>query len=100
MTKFRVLVGRHYEGIETEGPRKGKARCYKKGDIVDSKTDLLKMNAPGAIKFEKVEETPRILDLSKLTEAKLRQLAADEEVDVASCKTKVDLIAAIQNALT
>jgi hypothetical protein len=43
---FRVLQGSHSEG----------GKLYDPGDIVDSASDLLLLNSPGSIKFEKVEE--------------------------------------------
>lgn len=47
MARFRVLVGKHHEG----------GRTYVRGEIVDSATDLSKMNAPGvAPKFERVDD--------------------------------------------
>lgn len=43
--RFRVLHGKHREG----------GRTYVRGEIVDSATDLSKLNAPGAVKFEKLD---------------------------------------------
>ncbi len=53
MPKFRVLAGKHIEGKTPDG----RQRVYKTGDVVDSKTDLNKLNSPGAVKFEKVDES-------------------------------------------
>ena len=51
MAKFRVL-----RGIHSEKGADGVSRVYRKDEVVDSKTDLSKMNAPGMQpKFEKVE---------------------------------------------
>lgn len=50
--KFRVLAGKH-----AEKDKDGVSRVYVRGDIVDSKSDLTKLNAgPGAQKFAPVEE--------------------------------------------
>lgn len=46
MAKFRVLIGKHREG----------GRTYVAGEVVDSKTDLSRLNSLGSHKFEKVEE--------------------------------------------
>lgn len=51
--KFKVLRGKHSEKNAENIPI-----LYKQGDIVDSKSDLSKLNAPGMQpKFEKVEDS-------------------------------------------
>src|SRR5687767_4759818 len=50
--KFKVLRGKHSEKNADNIPI-----LYKQGDIVDSKSDLSKMNAPGMQpKFEKLDD--------------------------------------------
>lgn len=56
MPKFRVLAGKHCEGKTPEG----KPKVYVKGDVVDSKSDLSRLNPPGfPPKFERVEDDGR-----------------------------------------
>lgn len=49
MPRFRVLAGVHSEG----------GRTYYKGDIVDRKSDLNRLNSPGSLKFEHVPDEPK-----------------------------------------
>lgn len=46
--RFRLLVGRHGEGD----------RRYKPGDVIETKSDLLKLNSPGSTKFALLESVP------------------------------------------
>ena len=57
MAKFRVLVGKHNEGghVDEKGNRI-KGRTYRVGEVIDTADDLSRLNASGAIKFERVEE--------------------------------------------
>ena len=52
MPRFRLVAGRH-----AEKNAKGVLQTYKKGDVFESDSDLTRLNAPGAIKFELVGET-------------------------------------------
>lgn len=120
MAKFRVVHGRHHEG----------GRTYKQGEIVDSKTDLSRLNAPNAIKFEKVaesipvtpvsipqEETETVEeapmqeleveeevsvedDFETMKVAELKQLAEAEEIDLDGATRKADIIERIREALS
>lgn len=65
---YRVVAGVHSEN----------GKVYKKGDIVDSKSDLSQMNhPPTSIKFEKVED-PSISDTFESNESSVAVL--EEEV--------------------
>lgn len=69
MARFKVLRGKHVEdGV-----------IYSPGQIVDSKSDLSKLNAPGAQKFEKLGEDPKKA-LSKQQERGRSTTPEDEEV--------------------
>lgn len=112
MPLFRVLRGRYVEGKTTDG----KQRIYVQGDIIDSKSDLMRFNSPGAIKFEKIEsgrlpENTPTLDssttavikkendgLEAMSIAELRKMAEEEEIDIKAAKTKDQLVAAIRTA--
>jgi hypothetical protein len=48
---FRVVRGRHHEG----------GRTYAKGEVVESKSDLLKHNSPGAIKFVRLSDNATLI---------------------------------------
>lgn len=57
MPKFKILNGRHSEGTHKNSEGKVVSTIYQRGDIVDSKSDLVaKFNSPGAEKFELVHE--------------------------------------------
>ena len=55
MAKFKVLHGSHSEGKNEDGT----SRIYRRGDIVDSVTDLNKLNYSGSTKFEEIPEIPK-----------------------------------------
>jgi len=62
MGKFEVLRGIHSEGVD----EKDKPIEFHVGDVVNSKTDLLKHNKPGSEKFRRVpDETAAKNDSSK-----------------------------------
>lgn len=101
MARFRVLTGKHREG----------GRTYKTGEVVDSKSDLLKLNR-GSRKFDRVTkeddeaaekakaEAPSTLDeLEKMTKAELESFAADGGIDISGIRTKDQLIIAIREAM-
>ncbi len=105
MTKFKVLRGQHSE----------QGKIYKKGDTVDSKTDLAeRFNFPGSIKFAKIasknspsdeveeeeeeetaEETYSAEELSLLTIPDLKELANDQEINLSGLSRKEEIIEAI-----
>lgn len=59
MAKYRLLAGKHSQKEENPETKQKEVKIYKRGDVFESKHDLLKFNAgPGAMKFEKVEEPP------------------------------------------
>lgn len=78
--KFRVARGRHSEGGVT----------YLRGDVVDSKSDLNRMNQPGCIKFIQVDKsvpaksTHQEAKEREANEAKVSQDATDDEDEVVS----------------
>ncbi len=57
MAKFRVLHGKHHEEAVQGDPTT--LRTYRTGEIVDSHTDLLRLNSSNSRKFEKIEEDPK-----------------------------------------
>lgn len=91
--KFKVLHGLHYEGKNSDG----KAKCYKRGDVVDSASDLdKKFNSPGSIKFERVPDSTAVTvaepelaeQLEKMTVPQLREFAAEHEIEIDSAYSK------------
>ncbi len=78
--KFKVLRGSHNEGGVT----------YKRGDMVDSVSDLMKHNKPGCTKFASANDvmpTPQSSDdgLDDLSIDELRELAAEGDLDLTGC---------------
>jgi hypothetical protein len=58
MARYRLLAGKHAQKEENPETKHKEVKIYKRGDVFESKHDLLKFNAgPGAMKFEKVEES-------------------------------------------
>lgn len=53
--KFKVLRGKHAEGRNPDGSQ----RVYQQGEVVDSVSDLSRLNSSGAVKFERIDEAPR-----------------------------------------
>lgn len=98
---FRLNRGRHSEGRNEDGSPK----VYVRGDIIESTTDLEKHNTKGAPqKFTRVrpgtkpEQTPQETereDFERMTVSQLKQLAADEEIDLGEAKTKQEIINAL-----
>lgn len=106
MTKFRVLRGIHSEGGVT----------YEAGGIVDSSTNLLRMNSPGSVKFVKVGQEPVLASASEplqspdqliptagdsldaMTVAELREFAREEGIDLEGANRKDQIIEAIRAA--
>lgn len=106
MSKFRVLRGQHTESEKTDGT----PRVYSRGDVLESKTDLLRHNSrAGEAKFERVGDDAETTSdtgiascdqrssntLDDMTVEELRTLAAEEEIDLSESKTKRHIIAAI-----
>lgn len=103
----RVLRGSHSEG----------GRTYRKGQVVDSKSNLSKLhNKPGSIKFLAVEADAQdnmgvtdlirkgntdleVLhtreELSTLSRADLMEIAKDEEIELGPTMKKEDIIIAL-----
>jgi len=121
---FRVVRGLHIEGRDENG----KPIVYRKGDVVDSASDLTKFNSPNSTKFERVQEqeidalqrdknspvhqaalegaaelAPDIAGLrdtlGEMTIAELRKLAEDEEIELSSTMNKTEIITAIRGAM-
>lgn len=72
MPKFRILAGQHLEG----------KHLYRKGEVVETESNLLKFNAPGmSPKFEKVEDdTPASYQAAATTEGKAEGKASAEQL--------------------
>jgi len=105
MPRYRLLRGIHVHGQNTYSP----------GAVIDTAQNLLRLNAPGSIRFERVyeEEEPTPVettpepteeeptdDLEALTLAELRDLAEAEEVDLGDAKRKADVLEVLRRALT
>jgi hypothetical protein len=101
--KFKLLVGQHAEH----------GRVYKAGDIIETDYDLNRFNAPKAEKFQRItgEEAQAITQsqaaqapvdetLESMTLQELRNLAAEEELDLGNAKTKAEIIAAIRGTIS
>jgi hypothetical protein len=94
---------------------------YSKGDIFESISDLTRLNGPDAktVKFEKMHDgvetqggrpvgTPAeqhqvdvdtdVEDLKVMTIKELRDIAAEEEIDLEGANTKAEIIELIQQA--
>lgn len=57
MARYRLLAGKHAQKEENPETKQKEVKIYKRGDVFESKHDLLKFNAgPGAMKFEKVDD--------------------------------------------
>lgn len=89
--KYQVLAGQHREGGKT----------YNKGDVVDSKTNLLRLNADGLDpKFRRVEEDGNVAvandGLDEMTVDDLKAFAAEEEIDLGKATRKEDIVSAIR----
>ncbi len=103
--RFLLLAGSHNEG----------GRTYKRGDVVDSASDLNQMNAPNAIKFQRVANdfNPTVQEQSndlgktsvlpptatadkavydEMSVSELRKVAASEEIDLGEASKKEDII--------
>jgi len=96
MPKFKLLSGIHNEGGNT----------YYAGDIIDSKSDLLKHNVSGSSpRYEKAaESTPssvqsRTDQLDAMTVSQLREFAEAEEIDLGEATKKAEILAVIYASL-
>lgn len=116
---YRVLRGSHYE----------QGKKFKQGDILNSLSNLERMNSPGAIKFQKMPEgtplkggepvgsfntaneqpsvqastnvvTPDTEELESMSVAELKQMAYDYELDFKSSVTKAELVNLLSEALS
>lgn len=106
---FKILAGQHVAD----------GKVYHKGEVVESTVDLEKTQ--GANKYKRVSGTPATepetpaepstetpvtepsgMDsadtLDAMTVADLKELAADEEIDLGGAHLKADIIAAIQKS--
>lgn len=125
MPMFRVVNGSHSNG--ERDPATGKLITYKKGEVFESKHDLVKThNSNVSVKFERMPEgalpsrspvaqaaiagasqalTPPgksafgSAELEVLTIEELKKLAEQEEIDLGKLTSKKDIIARIQSAV-
>lgn len=107
MTKFRVLAGSHREGGVT----------YRQGDIVDSKSNLLKLNRGGR-KYARVTDEEAFQDpvdeaavataepvavaddgLEAMTEDELREFADSNGIKLTGKEKAKQLVAKIREAM-
>lgn len=122
MPTYRLLRGRHDESvIEKRDPktneviREGVKKTYAKGDVFFTENNNLERhNVPQQPKFERladtditgsVQEAPEapiadgLPDLNGMSVAQLKQLAADEAINIDGLSRKADLIEAISESL-
>lgn len=113
--KFRILRGKHNQG---ERHPDGRPVIYARNDVVESETDLCKLNAGMATKkFERVDDStpltnpdaagksvpsPETVDpnedtFNEMTVAELRQFAEQEEIDLGKARTKDEIIAVLRS---
>ena len=85
MARFKVLFGSHNEG----------GRTYKQGEVVDSKSDLNRMNSPGSTKFEALS-SKRGTELEDLDDDQLKQLALEREIELSEDATREEILIAIR----
>lgn len=125
VNRYRVLSGTHSEGYEpvidpetgkqlldpmTNKPLRGEPITYHAGQIVESKSDLLRFNSPGSIKFEllgarnsyfsePVKQENEQDELGRMTVGQLREFAAANEVDLGPAKSKDDILRTIRESI-
>lgn len=91
--KFQILHGTHTEWGKT----------YKRGQIIESMSDLDRFNKPGARKFRRLDALPEpITDVpvnnkptdtyDEMTIDELRAWAEGEEIDLGGATKKADII--------
>jgi|TARA_R110000824_G_scaffold89320_4_gene219052 hypothetical protein len=103
---FRLLRGGHIENSPS-----GVGRTYKKGDIFESISDLLRFNqGPNSRKFEEIgsvapalptssPEAPSNVDtVTSYTVDELKIIADDEEIDISDCTSKEEIEERIKEA--
>lgn len=106
---FELLVGSHFEGIEPDGQPKQ----YRQGDIFHSRSNLLKFNSPGSIKFRRANAPDRYFaepepvqaheeprdELAGMTVEQLKDFASGQDIELGKARTKDELVRAIRQAL-
>ena len=91
--RFRVVQGSHHEG----------GKHYKKGDVVESASDLLKHNSYGSTKFVSVDDVvvnspePETDDdnsaaFEEMSMTELRQWAEEGDINLEGCTTKKQIV--------
>ena len=91
--RFRVVQGSHHEG----------GKHYKKGDIVESCSNLLKHNYPGSTSYVSVDDVvvntpePEADDdnaaaFEEMSITELRQWAEEGDINLEGCSTKKQII--------
>lgn len=103
---FKLVKGSHYEGAGKDG------KLYKKGDLIETGIDLAeRFNTPGNLKFIPCEDGEPVIDVDdpdelptddegnilfeKMTVAKLKRFAEENEVDIGDASTKAELVKAL-----
>ena len=100
--KFRVLCGVHSEG----------GRTYGVGSVVDSASDLSRLNYPGVERFERLnvpdplavavadlpKEEPAKDSFTNMTVEELRKFAEEAEVDLGKARTRDQILAVLRSA--
>jgi len=111
--KFRVLCGVHSEG----------GRTYEAGSVVNSKSDLSRLNYPGVERFERLpdgdlpksdpaevaaaaqagydtanEMQSKKDSLDGMTVEELRKFAEGKEVDLGKARTREQILAVLRSA--
>lgn len=103
---YRLLRGGHMENDP-----QGIERVYKRGDVFESTSDLLRFNAgPNSMKFEEIGIPPVVTkpavksaapssELTSYTIEELKMIADDEEIDISACTTKTEVETALQDGM-
>jgi len=94
--KFKLLTGVHAEA----------GKVYRKGDIIETSSDLLKLNDPQSPRFESLDdvvETKESVDqdldgLDEMTYTELKNYAKEGGIEVSGATTKAKLIKLIREA--
>jgi hypothetical protein len=113
MGRYRVLIGRHISHKDPSGADVVVGPGCPAGDIVETDSDLLKLNGKGGMqpKFERLPDAPagetaRVVEsiapaadpLGDMSDEELAKVAAEEEIDISQCADRNEVIAKIRGA--
>lgn len=121
--KFKLLRGTHHEAKwdKSVKPPVDRGRTYHAGDVIETNFDLTTLNGgdPQTVKFEKVDDaTPATAvdavpveikssvntnaaavddTLDAMTVNELKEMAAEEEIDLGSAKSKAEILSVLRS---